>query len=271
MVYQTLEKNGPYHIMVTKFDTGSQNSLASIGQMMKAARVSNGIPINQYSKDLKISCQYLHAIEMMDLQALPAIGYTLGYVRSYAQALGMDGPDAMQAFREATEAPRKMALRERVLYVSRNRLRLPRGSISAALTLGCAAALVIWFSDQSETIPIPLTVFASTPPTSGVKQVLSNDVVTIKAVRASWVKIIDPAAVEQAPARIFTPGQTWQSRRGSEALISARDGGALEVYVGEKLIGTLGRQGEVIEGVNLNERLNAVGSFAGKAMVDMPR
>ena len=74
------------------------------GARLRARRESYGLSLFDVSEMTNIKSSYLAAIEALDEAALPAIGYTIGYVRSYAKALGMDG--AMACLLYTSPSPR---------------------------------------------------------------------------------------------------------------------------------------------------------------------
>jgi len=61
---------------------------------LRAARKAMGLSYNDVSETTRIQPQFLCAIENLSKSELPSIGYVLGYVRSYAKAVGLDGAEA---------------------------------------------------------------------------------------------------------------------------------------------------------------------------------
>ncbi len=71
----------------------------SIGMVLKQVRESKSIKVIEISRRLRISERYLHGIESMDAASLPEKVYALGFVRSYAQHLGVDPEKSLQQFK----------------------------------------------------------------------------------------------------------------------------------------------------------------------------
>jgi cytoskeleton protein RodZ len=70
-----------------------------IGAMLRAAREASGQDIREAARDLRIRHEYLSALENGDFEALPGMTYAIGYVRSYAQLLGLDVERSVALFK----------------------------------------------------------------------------------------------------------------------------------------------------------------------------
>lgn len=77
-----------------------QNNHQTIGSILKQARIKKDIDVFSISQTLRISERYIHAMENMDLASLPEKVYTLGFVRSYANHLGIDPDKSIAQFKE---------------------------------------------------------------------------------------------------------------------------------------------------------------------------
>ena len=90
-----------------------------------------------------------------------------------------------------------------------------------------------------------------TPRTAETQPVISDpNMITVKALAPSWVQIKDKNG-RVVISRIFVTGETWQTQRGSGATLSARDGGAIQIFVGEGDAGLLGEQGAPVSDIPL--------------------
>ena len=84
--------------------TGEEHPLARAGDKLRAAREAMGLDRAELSIRTKINERHLAAIEDSDFAALPARIYAVGFARSYAGAVGLDGPAiAAQVRREVQE------------------------------------------------------------------------------------------------------------------------------------------------------------------------
>lgn len=76
---------------VLPFEGVESDSLVRAGEKLRVARESRGLSLDALSQQTKINGRYLEAIETSDFAALPARIYAVGFARSYAAALGLDG------------------------------------------------------------------------------------------------------------------------------------------------------------------------------------
>lgn len=72
---------------------------AKIGFEIRQVRESLGWNLTDIAAALRIRLTYLEAIERGDLAALPGAAYQTGFVRTYSQALGLDGDEILRRFR----------------------------------------------------------------------------------------------------------------------------------------------------------------------------
>jgi len=84
-------------------DQGADRSGSRVGALLRTAREATGRNLQSVSQQLRIRSVYLRAIEEGDFGALPGTTYAVGFVRSYADFLGLDGPDIVRRFREEVE------------------------------------------------------------------------------------------------------------------------------------------------------------------------
>jgi cytoskeleton protein RodZ len=77
------------------FDT----PLGTIGQELRGARISGGEDIGTVSSVLKIRRDHLEALENDNISALPGRTYAVGFVRAYADYLGLDPVAAVERFK----------------------------------------------------------------------------------------------------------------------------------------------------------------------------
>ncbi len=80
------------------------NKSPSAGQPLKAARLAQGIKLEEIAKKLRISKRHLIHLEE-DQETLICDVYTLGFLKSYAQFLGLDDKDLCQQFKNKAISP----------------------------------------------------------------------------------------------------------------------------------------------------------------------
>jgi cytoskeleton protein RodZ len=77
----------------------SEMPLETVGQDLRAARLRRGDDLASASKVLKIRKDHLEALEEDRMEALPGRTYAVGFVRSYADYLGLDAPQCVERFK----------------------------------------------------------------------------------------------------------------------------------------------------------------------------
>lgn len=107
-----------------------------LGEILLMARQSRGVELERAARDTKIRARYLAALEAGDFRELPGTVYTKGFLRNYAQYLGLD-PDVIVAHYRRELGGRGS---ERVSIVART-LRAPRGGLK--LTPGLLVGVIL--------------------------------------------------------------------------------------------------------------------------------
>src|SRR5215831_1199731 len=69
--------------------------MTNFGATFKKARESRGISLDQIAHETRISTRFLAAIENEDFQVLPGGVFNRGFVRSFAEAVGLDPDQAV--------------------------------------------------------------------------------------------------------------------------------------------------------------------------------
>lgn len=73
--------------------------LGTIGQELRGARISRGEDLTTVSRVLKIRKEHLEALEDDNLSGLPGRTYAVGFIRAYAEYLGLNVGDAVERFK----------------------------------------------------------------------------------------------------------------------------------------------------------------------------
>ncbi|HVE20733.1 MAG TPA: RodZ domain-containing protein [Acidocella sp.] len=76
----------------------SLGGAARVGGELREVRERLGWQLTDVAETLRIRLPYLEAIELGDLAALPGPAYQTGFVRSYAQLLGLDSEEILRRF-----------------------------------------------------------------------------------------------------------------------------------------------------------------------------
>lgn len=218
-----------------------------IGAALQSARVQKDLSLTDVSASLHIQTAYLDAIERLDKQALPSLGYVLGFVRTYALHLGLDARDAVARYKTDIECPSNMGMRDRPHYVPKRAIQIPKGSFAAGMILSCMIVVVSWYGWKSDANSAPTITeptqqtrnwgFDELQPTQG-----DADLIALKAVGPSWVQVTDKDGTVLI-SRVMVPGEIFETKRQNLPILSIRDAGAIELYIGGKRMGPMGQKG----------------------------
>jgi cytoskeleton protein RodZ len=116
------------------------DSAPTLGAALRASREFQGLDLEDLAQSTRIRKNYLSALEDMRMEDLPSRPFTLGYVRSYAKALGLDPEAAVARFR--MDAPEEdQALRA---PVGVRRERDPRLSLFVGAGVIVVIGVVAW-------------------------------------------------------------------------------------------------------------------------------
>lgn len=227
---------------------------AHIGAALKTARLEKGLDLSDVAGKLHINTEYLDGIERLDDTVLPSLGYVLGFVRTYALHLGMDAKEAVARYKTEIECPQNMGMRNRPHYVPKRSIRLPRGSFAAGMVLSCMMVVVTWYGWKTDANSTPVATPTVQTPNWGfeVSAPTQNDpdMISLKAIGPSYVQVRDKDGVVLI-SRIMVPGEIFETKRQNGPLLSLRDAGAIELYIGGELIGPIGQKGEDAKNIPL--------------------
>ena len=118
--------------------------LETVGQDLRKARQRKGEDLAKISSVLKIRKDYLDALEESKFDALPGRAYTIGFIRAYAQYLGLDPPECVERLK--MEIAGRSEGREANVQVSSPRERkLPPGGMWLATFLLIAVIYGVYY------------------------------------------------------------------------------------------------------------------------------
>ncbi len=135
---------------------------ASVGEALRAVRHDLGLSLIDLAEKTRVRRAYLEAIEEMRLGDLPSRPFTIGYIRAYALALGLDPEAAVDRFK-VDEPVLDEPLRNPVGVADD---RDPRLAAFVAAAIVVVVAIVLWNVGQRAMI-------ASAPPSPTAPEALS--------------------------------------------------------------------------------------------------
>jgi cytoskeletal protein RodZ len=104
--------------------------MADIGETLRDARMRARIDVSEIEAKTKIRAKYLRALENEEWGLLPGPTFVKSFLRTYAQALGLDGKALVEEYRQRFEEPGEAALEPIVAGQQRSRARSGPGGRS---------------------------------------------------------------------------------------------------------------------------------------------
>jgi cytoskeleton protein RodZ len=101
--------------------------MPEIGETLRDARMRARIDVSEIEAKTKIRAKYLRALENEEWGLLPGPTFVKSFLRTYAQALGLDGKALVEEYRLSHEHPSEAALEPIVSSAQRSRGR-PSGA-----------------------------------------------------------------------------------------------------------------------------------------------
>lgn len=137
VTHLTLDEGGGLNrrrIHLREISGEADTPLETIGQDLRAARLRRGDDLATASKALKIRKDHLEALEEDRLESLPGRTYAIGFVRSYAEYLGLDSVESVERFKSEI-AGRDETPKTPVFHDNADERRLPHGWAVIALVI----------------------------------------------------------------------------------------------------------------------------------------
>jgi cytoskeleton protein RodZ len=101
--------------------------MPDIGETLRDARMRARIDVSEIEAKTKIRAKYLRALENEEWSLLPGPTFIKSFLRTYAQALGLDGKALVEQYRMGHEHPSDALLEPIVPASQRTRQRSPGG------------------------------------------------------------------------------------------------------------------------------------------------
>jgi hypothetical protein len=154
-----------------------------IGNSLREARVRQQLELGEVELATKIRARYLRALEEESFDALPAQTYVKGFLRTYADYLGLDGQLYVDEFNSRFgdgEEPREPVVARRTSHVARQHRRLERRWIAFALA-GIATLVIVFIAAWKSGGNPPEAIPNLGTTTTNVKKVLPSATPTKRA------------------------------------------------------------------------------------------
>jgi len=227
--------------------------MTNFGATFKKARESKGISLDQIANQTRISTRFLAAIENEEFHLLPGGIFNRGFVRSFAEAVGIDPAQAVADYERLSSVPQPgidppaaaavPPKTERHLY--------PVAVGILAIAVAIFYLMTRESGHKSEPVtPTPATAPAAQPPSPAPApepapapgtQALKLD---IQVLEKTWLKVNSDGNTENG-GEILEPGMTRKFTADNSLYISIGNAAGLTMKINDKPLRPLGKSGQV--------------------------
>ncbi len=230
--------------------------MKTVGELLQTERINKGLSLKDIENAINIRVLYLDAIEKGDYHIIPGEVYLKGFIRNYANFLGLNGPELVEIYRNkpsstvpvitsAVEPPPAPPAQ-----LGKNSLKKPRALAAGVIVLFTAVGA--WWSLSSPT-SLPEKLPTSTPQA----QISSSAVSTVKQDEIQTPIVITAKFSDQCWTLITADGKeiyegtpkngetmTWKAKQN--LVIKVGNADAIDLIFNGKNINKIGGKGEVI-------------------------
>lgn len=240
----------------------------SVGERLRVAREAKNLSLDDVARQTRIPVRHLEHIERGEWDALPAITYSVGFARSYANTVDLDGAQIGAEVRQQLGGIRPGNAAVTPFYEPADPARVPPRSIAIAAALLAVLIVIgylVWRSsavgddspadvaitqsegpaaaNQAKSRPAQATVPAPAP---------GNGPVVLTAAEDVWLRIDQAGGGAPLYMGILKAGQTYQVPAGAQSpRIRTARANVLRVSVGGTQVPPLGPAETTISNVSL--------------------
>jgi cytoskeleton protein RodZ len=235
-----------------------------IGERLRVAREAKGLSLDDVASQTRIPIRHLKHIEQGDWSALPAITYSVGFARTYANAVGLNGNEVGAELREHLGAQRQESVAA-VYYEPADPARVPPKSlaiIAVVIAVLLIGAYIVWRSgtldgtgvDESQLSGVETAAPApqqAAPPAQTAPAPAPTGPVVLTAIEEVWLRIYE-ADGKRIHEATMQPGDRFEvPATATRPQILTGKPQALRVTVGNTEVAPLGEPERTISDVSL--------------------
>ena len=233
----------------------------SIGDRLRVGREAKGLSLDDVATRTRIPIRHLQHIEREEWDALPAPTYCVGFVRSYANTVGLDGAELGRELRDRLGGTRTRAPAPEY-YQAADPARVPPKSlaiVAAILAVLLIAGYLIWRASLDDdgqatgvTVPVPAAEApaAQPRPAAPQPQQLAGQPVVLTATAPVWVRVYEEGG-GTLMERTLAAGESFQiPATATRPMLRVGAPEALRVTVGQTVVPQLGPSGQVASNIS---------------------
>lgn len=252
-------------------ETGAKRT----GAMLAGARAAARLELTDIARDTRIPLRHLKALEEDRHDELPALPYAIGFVKSFARAVGLDAEVVAGQFRAETSKGAHVPSLSTLEPLDERRLpsqALVYGSV--ALVVAIIAGLSAWGAGAFDPpTPAAAEIVAAAPPAEAESvavdpapqasvtglappavvggPVVAGGPVVLTAREDVWIKIYDGTTKLSVKTGTLAAGESFTVPADPGLQLWTGKAGALDISIGGRPIPPLGGPVETVRNVSL--------------------
>src|SRR5687768_8112623 len=239
----------------------------SVGERLRVAREAKGLSLDDVARQTRIPVRHLEHIEREEWDALPAITYSVGFARSYANTVDLDGAQIGAEVRQQLGGARIGSPAAAPFYEPADPSRVPPRWIAiaaAAIAVLLVIGYLVWRSSAvDDDSPADVAITQAEEPAANQAAarpaqpaapapVPANGPVVLTATEDVWLRIDQAGGGAPLYMGTLTGGQSYQVPAGAQSpRIRTARANVLRVTVGGVQVPPLGPPETTISNVSL--------------------
>lgn len=246
-----------------------ENRPCSVGESLKAARLARGLTLHEVSKSLRINLRQLSSLEENEEDLICDV-YTIGFVRLYAQYLGLNAQEFTQKFKDQmVHQPMSPPLLFPAPLPGRG---IPSRVILAFCFLALVAIIIGWRwinypsllptleenpqINEEPTLKVEVPMPSVKEEASSVEIPQSPVVVTPQKVdlhvtEETWIEVKDQGG-NIIMNKIFNPGESFEFKDSKNLILTTGNLKGTHLSSGDKVFPISAKSGEVGRNIPLD-------------------
>lgn len=244
----------------------------TVGEILSRTRQHYAQTIGQVAVNLRIRETYIEDMESGNLSNMPGRVYAIGFVRAYAEYLGLDGDKIVYLFKVQSVGKKRrpdIKFKKPTYESATPNIALVLGSLLAAIILLVYLSINHTPDQYREVIPpVPDSLKKSqlisyNKPTETIEKedIIGSKIDTILETEEkqlslviesdSWIEIKDENG-KVIISQVLKKGNKYEIPENSNQTMVTGNAGGVAVYKGSERVGTLGRNNQVKRNIPLN-------------------
>ena len=142
---------------------------SSVGVMLKAAREDKELSVEQLAAELRIEPRFLNALEDDNFDAFPAPVFTKGYIRQYAQRVGLDYADLLAEYYRQVEVRDVPMMATRPIRL-RDEQQIAQWIVAGLILTTLVVGFGVWYLSSDTPPPAEVTAPSEEPLDPGMNE-----------------------------------------------------------------------------------------------------